>query len=115
MKTFLCRLPVPNQSATPLANTLMTQTFSMALDQLVPWSHHPSRILMKTWVPPTPTMVPYLLLVTLNPNSLALPSISLIGVAAFKQLIDAGEEVYTINIQLTVKRGFSDLTKEPEV
>jgi len=30
-----------------------------------------------------------------------LPSISLIGVAAFKQLIDAGEEVYTINIQPT--------------
>src|SRR5882672_930487 len=29
------------------------------------------------------------------------PSISLIGVAAFKWLIDAGEEVYTINIQLT--------------
>ena len=28
-----------------------------------------------------------------------LPSISLIGVAAFKQLINAGEEVYTINIQ----------------
>jgi len=30
-----------------------------------------------------------------------LPSISLIGAATFKQLIDAGEEVYTINIQLT--------------
>jgi len=30
-----------------------------------------------------------------------LPSISLIGVAAFKRLIDVGEEVYTINIQLT--------------
>ena len=30
-----------------------------------------------------------------------LPSISLIGVAAFKQLINAGEEIYTINIQLT--------------
>src|SRR5882724_10829976 len=29
------------------------------------------------------------------------PSISLIGAAAFKQLIDAGEQVYTINIQLT--------------
>src|SRR5882724_1410040 len=29
------------------------------------------------------------------------PSISLIGMAAFKWLIDAGEEVYTINIQLT--------------
>src|SRR5467141_4188724 len=29
------------------------------------------------------------------------PSISLIGVAAFKQLIDAGEEVYIINIQPT--------------
>jgi len=29
------------------------------------------------------------------------PSLSLIGVAAFKRLIDAGEEVYTINIQLT--------------
>jgi len=29
------------------------------------------------------------------------PSISLIGAAAFKWLIDAGEEVYTINIQLT--------------
>src|SRR5882672_1128807 len=29
------------------------------------------------------------------------PSISLIGVAAFKWLIDAGEEVYSINIQLT--------------
>ena len=29
------------------------------------------------------------------------PSISLIGVAAFKWLINAGEEVYTINIQLT--------------
>ena len=27
------------------------------------------------------------------------PSISLIGAAAFKWLIDAGEEVYTINIQ----------------
>ena len=31
-----------------------------------------------------------------------LPSISLIGVAAFKWLIDAGEEVYTINIQRPV-------------
>src|SRR5882724_10547785 len=30
-----------------------------------------------------------------------LPSISLIGVAAFKQLIDAVEEVFTINIQPT--------------
>src|SRR5882672_6669711 len=30
-----------------------------------------------------------------------LPSISLIGAAAFKQLIDMGEEVYTINIQPT--------------
>src|SRR5882724_3158601 len=29
------------------------------------------------------------------------PSISLIGAAAFKQLINVGEEVYTINIQLT--------------
>jgi len=29
------------------------------------------------------------------------PSISLIGAAAFKWLIDAGEEIYTINIQLT--------------
>src|SRR5882724_3239164 len=29
------------------------------------------------------------------------PSISLIGAAAFKQLIDVGEEIYTINIQLT--------------
>ena len=29
------------------------------------------------------------------------PSISLIGAAAFKRLIDVGEEVYTINIQLT--------------
>ena len=29
------------------------------------------------------------------------PSISLIGAAAFKQMIAAGEEVYTINIQLT--------------
>jgi len=29
------------------------------------------------------------------------PSISLIGAAAFKWLIDAGEEVYTINIQPT--------------
>ena len=29
------------------------------------------------------------------------PSISLIGAAAFKQLIDVGEQVYTINIQLT--------------
>ena len=29
------------------------------------------------------------------------PSISLIGATAFKWLIDAGEEVYTINIQLT--------------
>jgi len=29
------------------------------------------------------------------------PSISLIGAAAFKRLIDAGEEVYTINIQPT--------------
>ena len=29
------------------------------------------------------------------------PSISLIGVAAFKWLIDVGEEVYTINIQPT--------------
>ena len=29
------------------------------------------------------------------------PSISLIGAAAFKQLIDVGEEVYTIHIQLT--------------
>jgi len=31
---------------------------------------------------------------------MTLPSISL-GVAAFKQLIDVGEEVYTINIQST--------------
>src|SRR5882724_2836084 len=30
-----------------------------------------------------------------------LPSISLIGAATFKRLIDAGEEVYTINIQPT--------------
>ena len=30
------------------------------------------------------------------------PSISLIGAAAFKQLIDVGEEVYTINIQPTI-------------
>jgi len=30
-----------------------------------------------------------------------LPSISLIGAAAFKRLIDVGEEVYTINIQPT--------------
>src|SRR5882672_5174818 len=30
-----------------------------------------------------------------------LPSISLIGAAAFKRLIDMGEEVYTINIQPT--------------
>jgi len=29
------------------------------------------------------------------------PSISLIGAASFKQLIDAGEQVYTINIQPT--------------
>src|SRR5882672_729020 len=29
------------------------------------------------------------------------PSISLIGAVAFKQLIDAGEEIYTINIQPT--------------
>ena len=29
------------------------------------------------------------------------PSISLIGAAAFKRLIDVHEEVYTINIQLT--------------
>ena len=28
------------------------------------------------------------------------PSISLIGVAAFKRLINVGEEIYTINIQL---------------
>src|SRR5467141_1589393 len=34
-------------------------------------------------------------------GEMTLPSISLIGAAAFKQLIDAGEEVYTINIQLT--------------
>src|SRR5882672_10849884 len=36
-----------------------------------------------------------------------LPSISLIGAAAFKQLIDAGEEVYTINIQPT--RDYQDI------
>jgi len=30
---------------------------------------------------------------------MTLPSISLIGAAAFKQLINVGEEVYTINIQ----------------
>ena len=29
------------------------------------------------------------------------PSNNLIGAAAFKQLINVGEEVYTINIQLT--------------
>ena len=34
-------------------------------------------------------------------GEMTLPSISLIGTAAFKQLIDAGKEVYTINIQLT--------------
>jgi len=34
-------------------------------------------------------------------GEMKLPSISLIGVAAFKWLIDVGEEVYTINIQPT--------------
>jgi len=46
--------------------------------------------------------IPYLPWVTLNNESLwqtTLPSISLIGRAAFKWLIDVGEEVYTINIQ----------------
>ena len=33
-------------------------------------------------------------------REMTLPSISLICAAAFKWLIDAGEEVYTINIQL---------------
>ena len=32
---------------------------------------------------------------------MTLPLISLIGAAAFKWLINVGEEVYTINIQLT--------------
>src|SRR5882724_7082134 len=35
------------------------------------------------------------------PSETTTPSISLIGAAAFKRLIDAGEEVYTINIQPT--------------
>jgi len=35
------------------------------------------------------------------------PSISLIDAAAFKWLIDVGEEVYTINIQLT--SGYLDI------
>ena len=34
-------------------------------------------------------------------TDITLPSNSLIGAAAFKWVIDAGEEVYTINIQLT--------------
>jgi len=53
--------------------------------------------------PPTPTMIPYLSLVTPNLNSLA-------NDTSFNQsdwgsglqaLIDVGEEVYTINIQPT--------------
>src|SRR5882724_4347010 len=87
----------------PMSNTSTTQTASMGLDRPAPRPHHPLRTLMKTWAPPTPTRIPYLLLVTPNPNSLEkrLPSISLIEATAFKQLIDVGEEVYTINIQLT--------------
>ena len=35
-------------------------------------------------------------------SEMTVPSISLIGAAAFKWLIDAGEQVYTINIQCYV-------------
>src|SRR5882724_7769311 len=75
----------------------------MDLDRLVSRSHHPSRTLMKTWTLPTPTTIPYLSLCA-KPEFFGEktpPSISLIGAAAFKRLIDAGEEVYTINIQPT--------------
>jgi len=57
---------------------------------------------METWATPTPTLTLYLSLVTLEPEffgETTLPSISLIGAAAFKWLIDVGEEMYTINIQ----------------
>jgi len=60
--------------------------------------------LMKTWVPLTPMMTHYPFLGDPEPEffgKTTLPSISLIGVAAFKWLIDVGEEVYTINIQPT--------------
>ena len=40
-------------------------------------------------------------------GKMTLASISLIGVASFKQLIDTGEEVYTINIQPT--RNYLDI------
>ena len=40
---------------------------------------------------------------------MTLPSISLIGVAAFKQLINVGEEVYTINIQPTLHTDEAEL------
>jgi len=57
---------------------------------------------MKTWAPPTLMTIPYILLVT--------PNLKFFGKkdtafhqsdwsSCFKQLIDAGEEVYTINIQ----------------
>jgi len=64
MRTFLCCLPVPNQSGMPLSNMSTTQTSSMALDRLVHRSHHHSDTLMRTWVPPTLTMIPHLSLVT---------------------------------------------------
>src|SRR5882724_153098 len=98
MMTFLCHLPVPNRSATPLSNTSTTQISSMALDRLVPWSHHPLRTLGTS--DSDDNSLPFLG----DPEpeffgEMTLLSISLIGVAAFKWLIDASEEVYTINIQ----------------
>jgi len=57
---------------------------------------------MKTWMSPTPISLPFLG----DPEpeffgEMTLPSISLIGAAAFKWLRDAGEEVYIIIIQPT--------------
>ena len=104
MRTFLCHLPVPNRSATPLSNTSMTQISLMALDRLVPQSHHPSRTPHDDLGASDSNNDSLPFLGDPEPKffgKMTPPSISLIGVAAFKQLIDVGEEVYTINIQLT--------------
>src|SRR5882724_5769775 len=86
-----------------LSNTLTTLTSSIVLDLLDHRFHHPPMTPMKAWVLPTLTMTHYPFLGDPKPElfgETTLPSISLIGAAAFKWLIDVGEEVYTINIQL---------------
>src|SRR5882724_1560957 len=87
---------------TPLSNMSMTPISSFTLSLLEHQHHCSPTNSMKTWVLPIPTTIPYHSLVpqTQSFGKMTLPSISLIGAAAFKWLINAGEEVYTINIQL---------------